>query len=474
MSGLLTLCATTGGLFSVFPWAASAVVAGIAVGLIAPTPGTSGLIGALVGLAGAIVGPETTLHALYDVGGLLDSGVVRPLLSAAICAAVALLVTLICRWRSRAVVGFLALALVVIVGNLWLTAFRVNAIPMVYNDSISFNEQVQGNFPGASDHSDSANYYRVYAAVRAGGDFYREYARRFTPEFGRPPTSIVDFRVPLIFWVWSALPNPSWIVIAFLLLASAAVISVVPIGLATVKLPLVLPGAAALASYFYYFTGNIELFRQEPWAAALGVVALGALAASLRSPRWRAWTCGAVVFAVLAVLTRETMAFLLLAGFASAFFGDRSRRRFRLEAWGGGLVAFAGIYGLHYMAARPYIVSVAELPRAGQGGVGFMLAAFAYATDYLGYNGWLPTTLAAMGFVGALVVRDRGLRVLVLVATLAPLASFLVLGNNAHDVYAGATEYVNYWGTAVVPLLYAFAPAAFAIFPGAEARGELA
>jgi hypothetical protein len=468
-SGLLTMTATMGGLFIVLPWAQSAIVAGIAVGLVAPKIRTSAIIGACVGLAGIAVGPEN-YYRFYTTGSQLFASQAGTYVgSMIVCMAVAAGVSFSCRRLPKAAFGFLGLAFLLVIGNLWFTTLTINAKPLSYNAGISFNDQLRGNVPGQYANSDSKMFFDTYMRVNAGGNFYPEYSKVLAPR--GPARSIADFRVPTLFWLWNSFPSPSYIVIAFLLLATAAIVSVIPLGVVTVKLPLTLPAAAALASYMLFFTGNIELFRQEQWAGAIGVLVLGCLASSLKSNRWKLWTVAAVACAVLAVLTRETMMFLLLAGFASAFFGGASRRRFRLLAWGVGLLAFAVLYAAHMMAAQPYIVAAAEIPRAGRGSITFMLAALNYATDYLGYAGWLPITLAAMGIAGGFMVRDRGLRIVALVGALAPLVACLVLGNDAYAATAagGGIEYINYWGPSSVMLLYALAPSAFAIIPGANA-----
>ena len=74
--------------------------------------------------------------------------------------------------------------------------------------------------------------------------------------------------------------------------------------------------------------------------------------------------------------------------------------------------------------------------------------------------------LGAVGVAGAFMIRDRRVRVFALIATVGPLAAFLVLGNNAYSgVPGGERSMVNYWGVAVVPLLYAAIPFAFSILP---------
>ena len=43
------------------------------------------------------------------------------------------------------------------------------------------------------------------------------------------PPKAFNYRLPVLFWIWRALPDPTWIVYLFLLLATAAVWLVLPI-----------------------------------------------------------------------------------------------------------------------------------------------------------------------------------------------------------------------------------------------------
>lgn len=471
-SGLLTYVATTGGLFIALPWAQSAVVAGIAVGLVAPGLASAALVGAAVGLAGVVFGPANFFNVYMASQPSLPLATML-LGSTVACAAVAAASAAVGRLHAKATLALLAAALLLLIGNLWSTTLTLNALPGATSFAgkplPAFDAQLRGDIPKALDANDGTQFFYVYRGVKAGARYYPEYATVFGTAVGRgAPRSVVDFRVPVLTWLWAALPDAGSIVIAFLVLASLAVAASVPIAMSTVKAPLALPAAAALASYMLYFLRTVQLFRQEGWAGALGVIVLALMALSVRSKRWRAWTIATVACAVLAVLTREVMAFLLLAGPVSALLGDTSQRRFRLASWGGGIVVFAAVYGAHALAARPFLVTTGEVPRVGYGGVAFMMAALDFATSSLGRGGWLPFTLAALGIAGASLVRDARLKSFALIATLAPLASFLVLGNNAYSIAAGgAVVYTNYWGPAAVPLLYALLPAAFRVVPAA-------
>jgi hypothetical protein len=470
LNGLLVFAATSGGLFIVAPTAQSAVLGGIAVGLVAPSVLLAGLVGALAGLLGVLLRPENFFNFYWAAHQLPQ--LLTVLGAVLIAGASAAAVSFVVRRSGRASFAFLALGFMLIVTNLWFTTLTITSQPLEYNERIPFNTQIaEGRMPQYRLYSDATLFYDVYKKVDGGGAFYPEYANALK-EQGRPIGYVGHFRTPLLVWFWSALPTPQSVVIAFLVLVTAAIAATIPLGMRSVRLPLILPAGAALAAYYLFYSTNLELFQQEGWAGALGVVSLGLFAASLRSPRWRAWTVAAVACAVLSVLCRETMAFLLLGGLTSTLLADRERKRFQITAWSVGFLVFTLLYALHAWQVNPYLMPAVGVTHAGRGGVAFMMSALNWATEFLGYQGWLPITLTLMGIIGSFVIRKPELRVLVLIAVFGPWLASLFLGNDAW-VPAGVTvtEFVNYWGASFVPLLYAVAPAALALVPSAESSG---
>jgi len=379
------------------------------------------------------------------------------------------------RERDRRIpVALLAVALAVIVGNLWATTLTVN--DMAIGDAVtgqvnpSFNDQVRGSVPDSLKESDSAFYYAVYVALRDGADYYSEAHRLFKEQKGgRSPNSVVNYRFPLVFFAWAALPGPEWIVPSYLVLASIATLSVVPLASGIVRLPIVIPAAGALAGYFLYFPTQLGLFSQEHWAATFALVALAATAVSLRNERWRTWTVVGVAAALVAVLVRDAMVFVLVGGIVSAAFATASQRRWRLVAWLVGTGVVAAAYAAHFARARAFTDPASAAGTFDRGSVAFLLQALTFATTRLGEAGWLPWVLALAGLSGALLVTRVELRAFALTSSLGPLAAFLVIGNDARHAQTGLP--MNYWGAIVVPILYACIPFLFLWLPTAAARG---
>lgn len=459
VAGLIAFSATKGGLFIMVPWAQGAAIAGITVGLIAARPSHAAMVGAIIGLLGSLLPPSQGYASL--VTSLLSG---PPLILAAVitCSAAAALAAFLTSRAPTTRSWLLALALLLIVGNMWFTTLTVNNIAstQIAGEHLpSFNTQLGGRISAAQKTQDAVLYFQVYEGMKHGTGFYPQYSKIHRATIG-VPISIVNYREPTIFWLWTLSPRPTDIVIAFLTLATVAILSLIPLNLAFAKLPLVIPAACALAAYFLFFTISMSLFMPDAWAGAVALLALSALGVSCRSRRWKLWTIAAVVLAVLSVLVREITTFMLVAGLASSAVGDESQKRFRASAWAAGLVAFVVAYAIHFRAAQPFIVARKALPQAGRGSLAFMLDALHYATHFLGDHSWMPWVLAVLGLVGCFAVSDLRVRTFVLIATLAPLFSFLVLGNGAHwfEPRAGATLHYNYWGAAIEPLVFALVP----------------
>jgi len=177
-----------------------------------------------------------------------------------------------------------------------------------------------------------------------------------------------------------------------------------------------------------------------------------------------------VGLAVLATLVRETIVFLPVAGLiTSAVFRDE-RTRFRVSAWGAGVAGLALAYVLHYRATVALVTPVPGAGRMWKGSVAAVVGAIEYATDMLGAGSYVPWLFAGLGILGVALLPDARIRLFATIAAVAPLASFLVLGNRAWYQTTGVS--INYWGATVAPLLYAFVPAVFVIAPGAASHGS--
>jgi len=459
----LTVAACSGGLVYVWVSVQIGVVAGLLVGLICATEAraaVSALVGTALGLA---FGPAGFAAAVSEPAQLTPA-----LWSVAVAICVAAAVRFL---ASRKMIGpatFTWIAIAVLVGNLWATTLIVNAKsmynPLVGRNVPSMNSRLAGNIPPDLEGSDHVLYLRVYEAVRAGEAYYPSFRKYFIRWGQTTPSSVLNIRSPILTYFWAALPGPRWIVVSFLVLATA-VIFLVPVFLSgMVRRPLAIPACATLAAYFLYFPRQLPLFTTEAWAVLLVMMSVAASSVSSRSERWRSLTVVSVGLATVALAVRETMVFVLAAGLFSALVVPGEQRRFRSAAWAAGLAAAGVALGVHYWAASSVVDPASKYQALIRGGLDNALAALSYATDHLGMGGWFAFTLAALGLIGTLLIPEVRLRLQMSLATFMPLVAFLFIGNNARENRVGMP--LNYWGVVVVPLVYLCIPLVFRLLPG--------
>jgi hypothetical protein len=465
LTGFLTVATLSGGLVYWLPWLQVGVIAGIAMGLVATSTRRAAAVAAAAVVLGILAGPSSSWQALPDVVTRLWQGGVMVLVAASVAAAVRALAPRR-RWLPRLLTW---VALAVIVGNLWATALTVNGFAVQDSSTgqrmPSLNEQLRGSIPDIIARSDNAFYFNVYRSMRGGQDYYTAFDSRYREAAGTPASSVLNVRLPLLYWVWTALPGPDWVVYLFLGLSSGAALGVVPLVSRTVKLPLAIPAAAAICAYSLAFATQFAVFSQEPWAGALAVLGVAAMAVSWRSERWIPWAAAGVAALVVGTLVRETLAPVMVAGLVSVLWAPASRRMPLLGLWAAGWIVLGSAYAAHWSRARALIDPSSAAGRFGAGSVAFMLGSLEYATIHLGPGGWLPWVLAVLGLAGAGIQPRPAMRVMVLGGVAATLAAFLLVANSATASSNGAV--VNYWGATFVPLLYACVPFALLVVPGA-------
>jgi hypothetical protein len=455
-------------------WLQIGVVAGVVVGLIAASPTRASLVAAAGTALGLAVGPVKSAFFPPTPAELVGFGLIASLIALGTGATVA--------WTVRKVPGsarvLLWAAVAILVVNLWASALVIDAQktfnPMSGTIVPSFNEQLAGNIPAYYEDSDHLLYLRTYQDVRAGKPYYQSFRDNFVRwSGGRTPNTVLNIRSPLITWFWAAFPSPRWIVYSFLVLATACV-GMTPFFMSgtTVKSPLAIPAAAALSSYFLYFPYQLTLLTTEAWAVMPALMSVVCASMAVTSTRWRRLTVIAAVLAAVAFGVRETLVFVPLAGFVSALVVAGPQRRFRSIAWLAGLLAGGAALGVHYWVARSVIDTTSQYQGFVPGSFSRMIDALVFATDHLGLGGWFVLTLAALGVLGALLIPDLRLRILMGVSTITPLCAFLVVSNAGRDARVGVS--LNYWGVAVVPLLYLCIPIVFSLLPGSTTERKTA
>jgi hypothetical protein len=173
--------------------------------------------------------------------------------------------------------------------------------------------QAAGGDASATTAPDLQLYREVIDDVRRGRNYY-DAAREKIPQFGFPIASPLNWRLPTYAWVFSRLPGPAWIQAALVALSAVALAlaffahsrnSGVGYAAATVFL---------LFGVVHWSLDGEAYLAQEPWAAVLILISLGAHALATGDARGRegegervriGWRWLAVAAGIAALFFRE-------------------------------------------------------------------------------------------------------------------------------------------------------------------------
>jgi hypothetical protein len=448
VAAVLTVSAVA-RLFAFGAWVQLGIVVAACAGLLATSP----LWAAAVAAAAVFIGLPVVLGSFsVDIAAVALAAV----------GAVAI------RWlvgRKPAASDWIAYVVIgLVVVNMWATTLYSNL--QIPPGGASAAEQFAESPKLGAEWTDGDFYRRVLWYMRDGGSYYASYRQAFNENtrWLRDPPSVMSYRLPTAFWLWTALPGgPVALSAAWLLVSTAAFAAGVRIALRRVPAAFAVPASAVLATYLIHFGTTVLILYTEEWAAALGIIAVAAAVESHHSTAWRGWTLVAVAFAVLACLVRELMVYVPVAGVIAALAAGGPQRRFRVVAWGAGLGVFAAAYLAHVVAIDGAVSGVGASLALSSGGLRFFADAFSWATNVIGGGAVVLALCAVMAAAGIWLAPDPGERWFLAVAAALPLAAFLVFGNDARFL-TGVR--INYWGTVIVPLLIVLSPWAFAAMPG--------
>lgn len=270
------------------------------------------------------------------------------------------------------------------------------------------------------------------ANMRAGDGYYPAMDKALRATNG-PPKTARDFRQPLVFEFWRALPSEDAIWLAFVVLAGLAGLALA----ATAEPPLVAP---LVVFYMLKAASFDQHLLVEMWAAPLLLLAIAS---------WRhGWYRAAAVCATAAVLVRELSVLLAVGGLLS--------RRRDPRPWAIALaVAVVGVLA-HFAFAGHYASSRGtEAPLLGTGGLTSMF-------DMAGV-GFHDRTVAGLALWTIAWLRVRADRELALFS--GPLLALPLLGLLADR---------EYWGFVVVPTILLFVlEAPWVLFAGMRRSSDV-
>ena len=433
-------------------------------------------VGLIVGVVTAFAASSSVRAGVAALLGVGVGGAIEPLLfaqgSPLLLVATTALVAGLSAWVLRTVVDsgavrkqlVVALGVVLILGNLWLTTATLGANQVVLDGQTMFQWITTRPTPGTKQ-PDQTYYLAIIDHMTDGMPYYQALRRAYHENtvWGYDPPNVFAVRQPLLLTALAALPgdrrSPIW---ALTFMASVAGLLAMALATNVSEASIRLLSLAAVAAYFLDFTTFPFVLSAEPWGGLLAVVCAGLFALSLRrrSSASRRWlVVAAALTAVLSVAVRELMLFLPVAGLVAAFFAERAERRFDLLAWSASLLASVAALGAHFAYARTIVTPRSGLEKwLGRGSLGNVVLGIVNGTRYLSASHVVLVGLALLGIAGLLLQESLQYRVFLALAVFPALLFFLVAWNGAID--SATSKPVNYWGSIVSPLLFALAPAA--------------
>ena len=309
---------------------------------------------------------------------------------------------------------------------------------------------------------DNELFLRVYQLQKKGAGYYEALftsLQEWHPERPTDRRGAVNFRLPLPYVVWAAVPLSPLATLTggLLLLGAIAAVFAFALGRSLGPPGLALASASWVMAWFASNAGTANVVMVEMWAGGLIVCSLAAWGLHRARSGDRIWLAASVVAGLMAALTRELAVFVLLAGLIAAVVGDRSDHRRTWPGWAAGLAVFAAAYWMHTAAVGGGLVS----PRTGasfwlQGSILERMWVTWTWGDY-----FLPAAAAALPFVAiavasAFVVRDRSLRAFAVAGVAIPTLALGFVGG----VSTGMTP-LGYWAALTAPALWSLLPAAY-------------
>lgn len=453
-SALLVYLASAGALLFYLTLPQLALLCGTAAGLVASRREHAAALAALAVAAGWLIAPPVA-------GGVRMSA--TDVLALLACAAGAAAVAAAVHWaQARDGSAFVTAALVAIVtlliADVWASA-------LAHNAAGSLTAWLGTRPPPGTSWSDDTAFKELYRRILDGQGYYAAFRGIAVDNarWGAPPSSVFNVRPPALFLFLRALRMPpEGFFFGLLGLSSFSVAAAAMLSASLVRRQFCIAGAAAVASAFLGLCTTTTVLTNDSWGVALALISLGALAAAVRSRRWLSLFVTGAVFALLAASVREFYLCLPAAGLLAAFLAPTSRARTQKLAWSGVIALLAVYYAAHVTLAS-HILSAAAAPKSWLSpGFGNLVTAAGLFGPAFGPARWVAYLLGALGLLALLGMPSGQTRAL-LSATLGALVVFLLLFSS--NAFAEPGVPLNYWGTDLMPLLFACVPVAIGLIP---------
>lgn len=410
--------------------------------------------GTLVGLGLANVLGNVPL-SLSGSGAATES-----LVAAVVAAALAFVARLALDRAERLRVVFVAAGLALVVASMWFAVVTTATQPA--KDGTTFAGMMSSAPAPGPEIPVQGAYLALVQRLRTGAPYYASAAGAIAEgnaAYAKPDDLHAPLTIPgpALYLTLSRLPGGGLgMLLAALVVGTAAVGGAFLLASQFADTPIALASASAVAGYVAGVALTIKVLDAEPWAGALGVLALGLLAASRegeRGPVALGWAAASA--AMLAALVREPAALFLLAGLAVTLADEESRARRAWVPWAIGSAAAAVALVAHARAAASALAAI-QLPAGGAAVPVGVPAAFTGLALVLGVAVVVVWVVALLGLAGAVIAPcDAYGRVMLAGSLLAGVATYLVLPAGSAGVIAPTL-------LACVPLVLVAIPGAYA------------
>ena len=311
-------------------------------------------------------------------------------------------------------------------------------------------------------------YREVIDEVRHGRSYY-DVARKKIPQFGFPMASPLNWRLPTYAWVFSWLPGPEWIQGALVALSAVALalafsahsrIGGVGYAAATTFL---------LFGVIHWAIDGEAYLAQEPWAATLILISLGAHALGSRESGVRSqgkgdrergtgnsgqgWRCLAFAAGIAALFFRElALPYCGIACLSAAW----NRRWHEAALWAVGIAAFCGFFAWHVGQVQMQLAGTEVAASTGLsqwlrfGGLDFVLLTSRMNSLLFAAPGWLLWLYLLAALLGLARQTDETSR-LACLAALAYLTAFAIVGRPENFYWGLLPAPLLAWGAAYAP-----------------------
>ena len=330
--------------------------------------------------------------------------------------------------------------------------------------------------------SDAQLYLRIFHLMHSGTSYYPAVRESWKGEFGgwhpwvNPsdslPNGVASYRLPTLFWVWSALPSDGFAIeILYLFFATLAVGAGAWMTSEIVSVRFAPLAAAAIAAYAMGSAMSEFVTFVDLPAMAIALVGVALFVRSLAKEDERFSWAGAAAL-TLAALTREMLVYLIAFACLSAMWAPKGVRWRRARPWIASLAVFTVGYAAHVAAIAGQVSGKSNVSAWLQGSPMFALDAMQRFSTFINGGVWALPLLFTLGVLGAWGAKTRlgsQFSVFAAASLIVPIILMLRFGN----VFAGDNGVQeNYWGMLIVPLALALWPSFALLLPVGRLRAE--